>query len=170
MIKPAPIPFEDLLALRQTWLDGIQVVFTNGVFDLLHIGHLRYLEEARALGDVLIVGLNSDASTRQLKGPQRPLVPESERAALLLGLRAVDYVTIFDDLTAERLVHTLRPNIYVKGGDYALPVARETVAHGKELPEARIVLGYGGRVELIPYLPGHSTTDLIARIVERYGR
>jgi rfaE bifunctional protein nucleotidyltransferase chain/domain len=170
MTKRIPISLDDLLAQRQTWSDGTRVVFTNGIFDLLHVGHLRYLEEARSLGDVLIVGLNSDTSTQQLKGPYRPLVPEAERAALLLGLRAVDYVTIFGDLTAERLVRTLRPDIYVKGGDYALPAAEESIAYGKELPEARIVLSYGGRVELIPYLPGHSTTELIARIVERYGR
>lgn len=170
MIKPVPLSFDDLLALRRTWPSGTQVVFTNGIFDLIHIGHLRYLEQARALGDLLIIGLNSDASTRQLKGPQRPLVTEVERAALLLGLRAVDYVTIFDDLTAERVVDILRPDIYVKGGDYALPTAGETMGQGKRLPEARTVLGYGGRVQLIPYLPGHSTSELIARIVERYGR
>lgn len=162
---------EDLARLREQWRSrGLRVVFTNGIFDLLHIGHLQYLEAARALGDLLIVGLNSDSSTRQLKGPQRPLVPEAERAALLLGLRAVDYVTIFTDRTAENLVAVLQPDVYVKGGDYSLSAGdqRSGSTTTKVLPEARIVQSYGGRVELINYLAGHSTTELIQRIVERY--
>jgi D-glycero-beta-D-manno-heptose 1-phosphate adenylyltransferase len=163
-----PISLERLMPLRRAWRDeGRTVVFTNGIFDLLHLGHLRYLESARALGDLLIVGLNSDDSTRRLKGPKRPLVPQDERAALLLGLRPVDHVTIFHESTAESLVAALEPEVYVKGGDYVLSNAGES--SGKVLPEARIVRGYGGRVELIPYLPGHSTTELIERILERYG-
>ena len=167
-------PLEELVQLRQPWRDGgLTVVFTNGIFDLLHVGHLQYLEAARALGDLLIVGLNSDNSTCQLKGPKRPLVPQAERASLLLGLRPVDYVTIFDDRTAERLVATLQPDVYVKGGDYTLSPATDTTPSSnatppKILPEARIVQAYGGRVELINYVPGHSTTELIERIVERY--
>ncbi len=168
---------QELVQLRQTWRDrGLTVVFTNGIFDLLHIGHVQYLEAARALGDLLIVGLNSDSSTRQLKGPKRPLIAQTERAALLLSLRPVDYVTIFEERTAEQLVATLQPDVYVKGGDYSLSPAAAaastdtaSAAPPKILPEARIVQDYGGRVELITYLPGHSTTELIERIVERYG-
>lgn len=163
-----PISLERLMALRRRWRDeGRRVVFTNGIFDLLHLGHLRYLEAARARGDLLIVGLNSDDSTRRLKGSKRPLVPQAARAALLLGLRPVDYVTIFEDDTAEALVAALEPEVYVKGGDYVIASTGE--ASGKPLPEAHIAQRYGGRVELIPYLPGHSTTELIERILERYG-
>ena len=159
----SPVSLAELLALREQWrVAGHTVVCTNGVFDLLHYGHLRYLLEARALGDLLVVGLNSDASTRRYKGPARPLVPEHERAALLLALEPVDYVTIFDEPTAERLVDELRPEIYCKGGDYA-------GAGAKALPEAAVVERYGGRVELIHYLPGHSTSDLINLILSRYG-
>jgi rfaE bifunctional protein nucleotidyltransferase chain/domain len=164
-----PSSLEELIRLRQTWRGNQTVVVTNGIFDLLHLGHLQYLEAARAFGDLLIVGLNSDCSTQQLKGPKRPLVPQAERAELLLGLRAVDYVTIFEERTAEQLVATLEPDVYVKGGDYVLSAAGSGPQQGKPLPEAQIVQGYGGRVELISYLPGHSTTELIKRIVERYG-
>lgn len=165
-----PTALDVLVQLREQWrADDRVVVFTNGIFDLLHLGHLQYLQAARALGEILIVGLNSDSSTRQLKGPLRPLVPEAERAAMLLGLRPVDYVTFFDDRTAERLVGALQPDVYVKGGDYSIAGANGVRSRGKQLPEAGIVDGYGGRVELIPYLPGHSTTELIERIVERYG-
>lgn len=156
----------ELLALRQHWREtGRKVVFTNGCFDLLHLGHVRYLEEARALGDVLIVGLNSDASVKRLKGPLRPLVTAQERAGVMSALRPVDYVTIFDEDTASNLIAALQPEIYVKGGDY-------TVGEGatKPLPEAPIVRGYGGEIVLIPFLPGHSTTNLIQKIVELYPR
>ena len=166
---------DELAQLRQLWRDqAMKIVFTNGIFDLLHIGHLQYLEAARQRGDLLIVGLNSDSSARRLKGPKRPLIPQAERAALLLGLRPVDYVTIFDDLTAEWLVAALQPDLYVKGGDYSLSEsaspsgASDGSQPTKALPEARIVQSYGGQVELITYLPGHSTTELIERIVERY--
>lgn len=164
---------DELVRLRERWRDqAMRIVFTNGIFDLLHIGHLQYLEAARQRGDLLIVGLNSDSSTRRLKGPQRPLIPQAERAALLLGLRAVDYVTIFDDSTAERLVAALQPDLYVKGGDYTLSASASGTSTGsqppKVLPEAQVVQSYGGHVELISYLPGHSTTELIERIVERY--
>src|SRR5216683_1123592 len=98
---------------------GIRLVFTNGVFDLLHVGHVRYLEEARGLGDALIVGLNSDASTRAIKDEGRPLVPQDERAELLLALRYVDAVVIFDETTADAVLEALKPDVYVKGGDYA---------------------------------------------------
>ena len=143
------------------------LVLTNGVFDLLHLGHLRYLQTARTYGDALIVGINSDHSTRQLKGPTRPLVPEAERAELIAGLACVDLVTIFDELTAETLVELVRPAVYVKGGDYALSPSGTTSAmqNARPLPEAASVIALGGQVELVPYLSGHSTTELMARIV-----
>jgi rfaE bifunctional protein nucleotidyltransferase chain/domain len=130
------------------------LVFTNGVFDLLHVGHLDYLEKARALGDALFVGLNSDASTRRLKGPTRPIVPQAERARLLAALRPVTAVIVFADDTAIHLLEQLQPDIYVKGGDYA----------HKTLPERASVERYAGRVHLIDYLPHHSSTGLIAKI------
>lgn len=139
---------------------GQRVVFTNGHFDLLHIGHLEYLEAARGLGGLLIVGVNGDDSTRRLKGPGRPLVPAVERARLLAALRPVDAVVIFDDVTAIALVEHLRPDIYVKGGDYAAPPG----GVAKPLPERAAVEACGGQVVLIPYLPEHSTSALIARV------
>jgi D-glycero-beta-D-manno-heptose 1-phosphate adenylyltransferase len=164
---------------------GARIVFTNGVFDLLHLGHLRYLERARSLGDVLVVGVNSDVSTRQLKGPARPLVAEDERAELLAALTCVDYVTIFGEATAETTLTLLRPEVYVKGADYAdeadrqqdtllLPDALAQALAvdgglGARLPEARIVAAYGGSLALLAYLPGHSTSELIERIVARCG-
>lgn len=134
--------------------EGKTLVFTNGHFDLLHVGHLDYLEKARALGDALFVGLNGDASTRRLKGAGRPLVPALERARLLAALAPVTAVIIFDDDTADHLLRVLQPDIYAKGGDYA----------HKPLPERPTVEAYGGRIALIDYLPRHSTSDLIARI------
>lgn len=133
-----------------------KVVFTNGHFDLLHVGHLRYLQAARALGDALIVGLNSDASTAARK-PGRPLVPEAERAELLAALGCVDVVVIFDALTANALVEALRPEIYVKGGDWGRP-------DGPRPPEAELVAAYGGQVVFLPYVPDRSTTLIIQRI------
>jgi D-beta-D-heptose 7-phosphate kinase/D-beta-D-heptose 1-phosphate adenosyltransferase len=158
---------------------------TNGVFDLLHLGHLRYLERARSLGDVLVVGVNSDESTRRMKGATRPLVPANERAELLAALTCVDFVTIFEETSAEALLALLRPEVYVKGADYADSAARKqdtllTVEALRQalavpgdlairLPEARIVADYGGSLALLAYLPGHSTSILIDRIVARYG-
>ena len=176
----------DLLSgqLATARADGARVVFTNGVFDLLHLGHLRYLRQARRLGDLLVVGLNSDTSARRLKGPARPLVPEDERAELLAALDCVDYVTIFGEDTAEATVALLTPDVYVKGADYAAAVDRQQdtlldaaalrqalardPALGERLPEARIVADYGGSLALLTYLPGHSTSELIDRIVARY--
>ena len=164
---------------------GNRIVFTNGVFDLLHLGHLRYLERARSLGDVLVVGVNSDESARRMKGSTRPLVPADERAELLAALTCVDYVTIFGETSAEALLALLRPEVYVKGADYADGAAREqdtllTVETLRQalavpgnlamrLPEARTVADYGGSLALLAYLPGHSTSILIDRIVARYG-
>ncbi len=141
---------------------GERAVFTNGCFDLLHLGHVRYLQEARSLGDFLILGLNSDASTRQLKGMGRPLVPEMERAEILASLTCIDYVTIFSEPTANALVHLLQPAIYVKGGDYA--GAQGNLPDLSRLPEAKVVQEYDGTVKLIPYVPQHSTTELIEAI------
>ncbi|MDH7485033.1 MAG: adenylyltransferase/cytidyltransferase family protein [Anaerolineae bacterium] len=141
---------------------GRTVVFTNGHFDLLHLGHVDLLQRARALGDVLVVGLNSDASTRQLKGPLRPIMPQAERAAMLAALACVDLVVIFDELTANRLVAALRPDIYVKGGDWQPDGDRAGP------PEAAVVHSYGGQVRFLPYLPGHSTSDLIQTILDRF--
>lgn len=156
-----------LLSRRAEWRQhGQKVVFTNGCFDLLHLGHVRYLEEARALGDVLVLGLNSDASVRQLKGPQRPLVGQDERAQVMSALRPVDHVIIFEELTADNILAALQPEIYVKGGDYSL--ADSNAATVKPLPEEPTVRAYGGHVVLIPFLPGHSTTDLIRKVVELY--
>ena len=133
--------------------EGATLVFTNGHFDLLHIGHLEYLEKASALGDALFVGVNGDASTERLKGPGRPLVPAAERARLLAALTPVAVAIIFDEDTADNLLRALQPDIYVKGGDY----------EEKPLPERGTVEEYGGRVELIEYMPQHSTTRLINR-------
>lgn len=145
-------------AQRQREADR-RVVLTNGVFDLLHVGHLRYLEAARALGDSLIVGVNSDASTRVLKGASRPIVPEQERAELVGGLRCVNAVVIFPEVTAAALVEAVRPDFWVKGGDYgslaeALP----------RLPEAALVQRLGGEVRLLPFIEDRSTTRLLEQI------
>jgi len=139
---------------------GQTLVLTNGHFDVLHVGHVRYLQAAKALGDVLVVGLNDDDSTRALKGPPRPIVPATERAELLAALEAVDYVIPFTELTAEHLVTTLRPEIYVKGSDW----------HVDDLPEAPAIRAYGGQIRLISAVPGRSTTDIVETILERYGR
>ena len=134
--------------------DQKNVVFTNGCFDILHAGHVRYLTAARALGDILIVGLNSDASVRKLKGQGRPVNPAADRAEVLSGLRAVDHVVVFDEDTAEELVRRLQPDVYVKGGDYSLD----------SLPESAIVAAYGGQTVLIPLVEGRSTTNVIRRL------
>ncbi len=151
------VPVVDMkhaLLLRQTMRrEGKVLVFTNGHFDLLHVGHLDYLEKASALGDALFVGVNGDASTERLKGPGRPLVPAAERARLLAALTPVAAAIIFDEDTADNLLRALQPDIYVKGGDY----------EEKPLPERGTVEEYGGRVELIEYMPQHSTTRLINR-------
>jgi D-beta-D-heptose 7-phosphate kinase/D-beta-D-heptose 1-phosphate adenosyltransferase len=141
-------------AVRRLQGAGKKVVFTNGCFDLLHVGHVRYLQEAGALGDVLVVGVNSDASVRLLKGPGRPLTPARERAEVLAALACVDYVTIFGGATPQRLIAAVQPDVLVKGGDW--PVERIV---GREVVEAR-----GGRVLSIPFVKNRSTTATIARI------
>ncbi len=133
---------------------GAQVVFTNGCFDLLHAGHVRYLMDARSEGDLLVIGLNTDASVRLLKGPTRPFIPEMERAAMLASLRCVDYVCLFGEPTAAPLVDLLRPDVYVKGGDYDIA----------EIPEGRVVAAYGGRLVKGLFVEGRSTSELSQRI------
>lgn len=135
---------------------GRTVVLTNGCFDLLHRGHVDYLQRARGLGDALLVGLNGDRSVRQLKGSGRPILPEADRAAVLAALRAVDAVVIFHEATAEGLAAAVRPDLYVKGGDWGTTQ--------RIPPEAAVVLAYGGRVQYIPYLPGRSTSEIVAQI------
>jgi len=131
-----------------------KIVFTNGCFDIIHAGHVRYLTAAKNFGDVLIVGLNSDSSVRQLKGASRPINNQADRAEVLLALKPVDYVIIFDELTAENLIAQVKPDIYVKGGDYTL----------ETLPEAKIVQSYGGRVEFVNLVAGKSTSNIIKKI------
>jgi rfaE bifunctional protein nucleotidyltransferase chain/domain len=134
---------------------GQAVVFTNGVFDLLHPGHLAQLEAARSLGDVLVVGLNSDLSVRMLgKGADRPVLDQQARAILLSALRCVDAVAVFDEPTPFELIALIRPDVLVKGEDYA----------GREVVGREIVESYGGRVELVPLVPGYSTSAIIAKI------
>lgn len=133
---------------------GQRVVFTNGCFDILHAGHVRYLAKARSFGDCLVLGLNTDSSVRRLKGEKRPVNNELDRAEVAGALKSVDYVVLFDEPTAEELIRQVHPDVYVKGGDYTM----------ETLPEGQIVLGYGGRVELVPLVEGRSTTNVIARI------
>jgi rfaE bifunctional protein nucleotidyltransferase chain/domain len=140
--------------VRKLQRAGRRVVFTNGCFDILHVGHVRYLSEARALGDILVIGMNSDRSVRRLKGAGRPLVGERERAEVLAALEMVGYVTVFGEDTPAELIAELRPDILVKGGDYR---AEEVV--GKEIVEAS-----GGRVAIIPLVRGQSTTGLIRKL------
>jgi D-beta-D-heptose 7-phosphate kinase/D-beta-D-heptose 1-phosphate adenosyltransferase len=157
---PVPKLCADVAALRAALAPrraaGARVVFTNGCFDLLHPGHVRYLEAARALGDVLVVGINSDASVRRLKGSGRPVLRADERAEVLAGLAAVDHVIVFDEDTPRDLIAALAPDVLVKGSDWA---ADEIV--GREE-----VLARGGRVERIAVVPGLSTSELIRRIRE----
>ncbi|MCZ6515699.1 MAG: D-glycero-beta-D-manno-heptose 1-phosphate adenylyltransferase [Acidobacteria bacterium] len=138
--------------------EGKTLVFTNGCFDLLHPGHIRYLEKAKALGDALIVGLNSDRSVKLLKGPTRPIFPEAERAEILAALESVDYVTVFDEATPQELIASLAPHVLVKGGDWD---ANEIVGR-KEVEAA------GGRVVSIEHHAGHSTSDLVETITKNY--
>ena len=152
---------DSILTLEQAILrfardkrNGRKLVFTNGCFDLLHPGHIRSLEQARSLGDALLVGLNSDASVRQLKGNGRPVIPESERAEILSALECVDAVVIFDDLTPRRVIAALLPDVLVKGGDWP----------GDQIVGREEVEAAGGRVVLIPIVSGYSTSDILKKI------
>ncbi|MEA1927542.1 MAG: D-glycero-beta-D-manno-heptose 1-phosphate adenylyltransferase [Candidatus Auribacterota bacterium] len=135
-----------------------RIVFTNGCFDLLHVGHLRYLRQARDEGDLLILGLNSDRSVRELKGINRPFVPQEERAEILSALLMVDFIVIFDERTPLELIKEIRPNVLVKGGDWK----REDIVGGKEVEED------GGKVVVVPEISGRSTSNLVARIIQKY--
>ncbi|MBN1669593.1 MAG: D-glycero-beta-D-manno-heptose 1-phosphate adenylyltransferase [Kiritimatiellae bacterium] len=146
-------------AVRALKEAGKRVVWTNGCFDLLHVGHVRYLRQARKLGDVLIVGLNTDKSVRKIKGAKRPLVTGSRRAEVLSALESVDHIVLYDDARPDRLLRYLKPDIHVKGGDYALA----------DIPEAAAVAEYGGKVVVLRQTRGASTTNLIRNIVRLYG-
>jgi len=138
---------------------GKRVVFTNGVFDIVHAGHVAYLAWARDQGDALLLGLNADESVRALKGPERPLVPFDDRAAVLAALRSVDAVVGFPQRTPEQILDRLRPDVHVKSAQYRL----------EDLPERAVVEQYGGEIRLAPHVAGRSTTDVIAAIRRRYG-
>src|ERR687885_2659854 len=133
---------------------GARVVFANGCFDLLHVGHVRYLEAARSLGDLLVVGINSDEQVRRLKGEGRPLVPERERAETVASLRAVDYVTVFHEPTVTELLLALRPDIHAKGTDYT----------EESVPERDVVRSFGGRVQIVGDPKDHSSTEMVKRV------
>ena len=146
--------------MRRAHAVGRRVVFTNGCFDLLHRGHTRYLEQARALGDLLIVAVNSDASVRRLKGAGRPVVPAPERAEVLAALACVDVVLIFDDIDPGRVIRMVRPDVLVKGGDWPVD----------EIVGADFVRKTGGKVRSLPYVPGVSTSELIRRVISAGSR
>lgn len=152
---------DDLAALLEKTRSPVRpVVFTNGCFDLLHVGHVRYLTAARAQGALLVVGLNSDASVRRIKGPLRPIIGQEQRAEVLSGLACVDYVTIFDEPDPLSLIQSLQPDVLVKGADWA----------PGDIIGADAVMSRGGRVERISIVPDASTSDIIEKIVERYAR
>ena len=148
----------ELVARRRQWKDGNQrVVFTNGCYDILHPGHIRLLERARSLGDILILGLNTDASVQRMKGPSRPFFNEQQRIRLALQLEAVDAITLFDEATPRELIAAVLPDVLVKGADWS-----HFIAGREEVEEA------GGQVLALPLEPGYSTTDMAAKILERY--
>jgi D-beta-D-heptose 7-phosphate kinase/D-beta-D-heptose 1-phosphate adenosyltransferase len=161
-LKPSrsmPLRADAVALVERLRAAGKTIVFTNGVFDLLHVGHLRYLQRARELGDALLIGLNSDRSVRQIKGPQRPITTESERAEVLEALHCVDGVVIFDEETPRDLIAAIQPDVLVKGADWA-----EDAIVGREIVEAR-----GGRVVRVALEPGHSTSAIIAKIRRPHG-
>ncbi|MCX7984126.1 MAG: D-glycero-beta-D-manno-heptose 1-phosphate adenylyltransferase [Bacteroidetes bacterium] len=152
---------EELLDIRkQLRREGKRVVFTNGCFDILHRGHVEYLQKARALGDVLVIGLNTDASVKRLKGPTRPIVPQDDRAAVLSALSAVDYVCYFDEDTPYELIKAIVPDVLVKGADWAI----EDVV-GRDVVESA-----GGVVKTIEFVPHRSTTSIIERILNAHNQ
>lgn len=150
-----PVKQEDLQELlKKLRAEGKTIVTTNGCFDILHVGHVRYLEETKKFGDVLIVALNSDASVRRLKGENRPINNEMDRAEVLNGLKSVDYVVLFDEDSPADLLAKIKPDVHTKGADYTI----------ETLPEAKIILENGGRVEFIKFVEGKSTTNTIKKI------
>jgi D-glycero-beta-D-manno-heptose 1-phosphate adenylyltransferase len=157
-MKAKILSIEEMLAERERLrAAGARLVFTNGVFDLLHVGHVRYLEQARGLGDALVVAINSDRTVQELKGPDRPVFDQSERAEILAALRMVNYVVVFDNVSPRSLISQLLPDVLVKGGDYQLDEI-----HGREEVEAA-----GGKVISLPFVDGASTTTLIARMKKK---
>ncbi len=159
-MKPTALSPEAAAALAaRLRAEGRRIVLANGCFDLLHVGHVRYLTAARALGDVLFVAINSDAAVRRLKGPGRPLMPAAERVEVLGALRPVDHVVVFDEDTADRLIALLRPDVHAKGTDYT----------EASVPEAASVRAVGGRVAIVGDPKEHATRDVIARIREGGG-
>ncbi|MBP9478871.1 MAG: D-glycero-beta-D-manno-heptose 1-phosphate adenylyltransferase [Sebaldella sp.] len=138
---------------------GKKIVFTNGVFDILHVGHLTYLEEAKSFGDILIVGINSDSSVKVNKGDKRPINSEEDRAKMIIGLKPVDYAVIFDEKTPIEIIAKIKPNVHIKGGDYKKD----------DLPETSIVELNGGVVEILSFIDNKSTTGVIEKILEVYG-
>ena len=151
------IPQSDITDLCRILREaGARIVFTNGCFDILHAGHVRYLAKAKSFGDVLVLGLNTDASVRENKGPSRPINSELDRAEVVGALKSVDYVVLFGEKTAESIIAKVRPDVYVKGADY----------EGKPLPEADVVRRWGGRVAFVPMVAGRSTTNVIEKIQE----
>jgi rfaE bifunctional protein nucleotidyltransferase chain/domain len=149
------LTLEELLSERRRLRSEQKtLVFTNGVFDLLHVGHIRYLEEARGFGDALVVAINSDGSVRELKGDSRPIISQEERAEVLAALRSVNYVTVFDDISPRTLIKTVLPDVLVKGGDYSLDEI-----HGREEVEAA-----GGKVVSLPFVDGASTSTIIEKM------
>lgn len=150
-----PVKQEDLQPLlKKLRAEGKTIVTTNGCFDILHVGHVRYLEETKKFGDILIVALNSDASVRRLKGEGRPINNEMDRAEVLNGLKSVDYVVLFDEDSPADLLAKIKPDVHTKGADYTV----------KTLPEAKIILENGGRLEFIKFVEGKSTTNTIKKI------
>ena len=155
LMKDKILSLDKLLGVRQSLrADSKRLVFTNGVFDLLHVGHVRYLAAARNFGDALVVAINSDRTVRQLKGDNRPIINENERAEILAALRAVTYVTVFDDISPRSVITSLLPDVLVKGGDYALDEI-----HGRDEVEAA-----GGRVVSLPFVEGASTSTIVERM------
>ncbi len=147
-----------LIGILENLRDKRRIVFTNGCFDIIHAGHCHYLAKAKSLGDLLVVGLNSDSSVRRIKGPQRPVIPQQQRALVLDSLRPVDYVVIFEEDTPQRLIEAIRPDILVKGGDWEL----DKIV-GREFVES-----YGGKVVTIPFEHDVSTSKIIERILSLY--
>lgn len=153
-------PSELARILSQEKKRGLRIVFTNGCFDILHKGHVFYLKKARALGDRLVVGLNTDLSVKKIKGHARPINREGDRAGVLAGLKSVDYVCLFDEETPAKIIRILKPHVLVKGGDYK----KEAIAGSKDVKK------WGGKIVVLPYLKGYSTTilvDRIARLLEK---
>ncbi len=144
--------------VRELKSQNLKIVFTNGCFDILHRGHVEYLNKAKKLGDVLIVGINSDESVKKIKGDKRPIIPLYSRAYVLDNLKAVDFVVPFDEETPIELIKIIKPDVHVKGGDYK----------EEDLPEAEIVKGYGGEIKIIPLIEGYSTTKIINWILNKY--